>query len=209
MNLELLDMRVPELDKLVIPQVKLFFFKNIMYHFKVQTYNSFKILHKSNHSHANWTLEYLLLLNYKRNRFFPSIQTLGRLTYVTFSLGIISKFFNKGKSFIKNKINYIILANFLKKILFFSGIKQLYLFVKRLPVYLIEILHNLNNPVVANYKHPFNSSKVDESKFKEYFYFRYLLFVTTKPYGFVKGRKRGRVKRKIIKRVIKVNRLVD
>jgi len=35
------------------------------------------------------------------------------------------------------------------------------------------------------------------------------MFFNNKPYGFMKGRKRGRIKRKITKRLVSINNLVD
>jgi hypothetical protein len=122
---------------------------------------------------------------------------------------MFSKFFNKGKSFIKNKSNYLLLAGFLRKILIFSDIRNLLLLVKRTPLYFNEILSTINTPVIVNYKHPFNSSMIDEITMNNFFFFYYFIFYNTKAYGFMKTRKKGRVKRKITKRIVKINNLVD
>lgn len=155
------------------------------------------------------TFRKVLFLNYKRNKFYPSIQNTSNFIYTTSSLGIFSKFFKKGKSFIKNKINFLVTAGFLRKILLFSDIRNLILMVKRTPIYLTETLTAINSPVIVNYKHPFSSENVNEMRLKSFFYFYYFIFFHTKPYGYMKGRKRGRIKRKITKRIVKINNLTD
>ena len=150
----------------------------------------------------------ILMLNYKRSRFFPNIQDMNK-TYLSLSLGMFSKFFNKGKSFIKNKSNFLVIAGFLRKVLTYTSIKNLILIVKRNPLFLQEILSNINQPVISNYKHPFNDNLVDEILFNKPFYFFIFIFINSKKYTFMKIRKKGRVKRKILKKVVKVNKLID
>jgi hypothetical protein len=123
---------------------------------------------------------------------------------------MFSKFFNKGKSFIKNKSTYLVAAGFLRKILMYSSLEQLILIVKRTPMYLQEILSAINSPVIALYGHPFKSSiTIDESKISNNFYFNMFIFLNSRPYSFMKTRKRGRIKRKITKRIVKINKLLD
>ena len=104
----------------------------------------------------------------------------------------------------------MVVAGFLRKLLLFSSLKQLMLIVKRTPLYLQEILSSINSPVINFYKHPFsNSLTVDESKLGLSFYFYMFIFYNSKPFNYLKTRKRGRIKRKITKRIVKINKLVD
>jgi len=151
----------------------------------------------------------ILLLNFKRNRFFPSIKNTTNTTYVTLSLGLFSSFFQKGKFFIKNKSVYLVLAGFLRKILLYANINNLILFIKHTPIYLQELISSINNPVINFYKNPFTLENVNESFLKNKFYFNMFIFMKNKSYTFLKQKKKGRVKRKISKRVVSINRLVD
>lgn len=151
----------------------------------------------------------ILLLNFKRNRFFPSIKSSNSTTYLTLSLGLFSSFFKKGKFFIKNKSVYLVLAGFLRKILIYSGINNLIMFIKHTPMYLHELISTISNPVINLYKNPFSSENVNEILTKNKFYFNMFIFLKNKPYTFLKSKKKGRVKRKISKRVVSINRLVD
>jgi hypothetical protein len=153
--------------------------------------------------------EKLLTFNFKRSRFFPDLQTKSSDIYFNLSLGLFAFFYKKGKFFIKNKQVFLVLASFLRKILLFCSIGNLIFVIKRTPIYLQELLTTLNNPVVNPYKHPFHDSIVWESSLKNRFNFKLFLFLTNRPYGFIKVRKKGRVKRKITKRIVSINRLVD
>jgi hypothetical protein len=151
----------------------------------------------------------LLMLNFRRFRFFPSLQSESRRVYTSLSLGLFLRFFKKGKSFIKSKSNFLVLAGFLRKILLFTSITDLILIVRKTPIYLTEILHTLNTPVITPYENPLTLANVDEVLLRKYFYFLFFVFIGSKPYGFLKTRKRGRVKRKITKRIVKLNSVVD
>lgn len=151
----------------------------------------------------------LLTLNYKRRNFFPSVSSRNGKVLVTSSLGLFSKMLNKGKSFIRNKSIYLMSAMFLRKLLIYSSIKQLTIFIKRQPLYFNEILSTLFKPVINVYKHPFNNRLVDEKFLDTNFTFRNIIFLQNKNYTNYKTRKRGRLKRRIMKRLIKVNNVLD
>lgn len=151
----------------------------------------------------------LLLLNFYKKRFFPVIRNVEGHTYSTSSLGMFSKFFHKGKNFIKSKSIFLVSAGFLRKILIYSGLKDLMLVVKKTPIYFNEILNTIYNPVVSFYNHPFNNLSVDESLVFPEFRFGMVLFFNNKNYGTHKTKTRGRLKRKISRRLQRLNRVLD
>jgi hypothetical protein len=155
------------------------------------------------------TFKKILLLNFKRSRFFPTLRNTSGGTLLTLSLGLFSSFFKKGKFFIKNKSVYLTVVGFLRKILIYINVKQFLLFVKHTPLYLNEMLNMINNPVINFYKNPFTGDLVNENFLLNKFYFNTILFTVNKNYGFMKSRKKGRIKRKITKRITTANRLVD
>ena len=122
---------------------------------------------------------------------------------------MIGKFFNKGRPFLKTKLVYLTLAGFLRKLLLYTMISDLDLYIKGIPIYLPELLNTLHLPTITPYKHPFNEEWVDEVGVKSHFLFNYFIFLNTKSYSFMKTRGRGRVKRKIRKRLVKLNHLID
>ena len=150
-----------------------------------------------------------LALNFKRNRFFPTLRTLKGESYIFLSLGMFIKFFNKSKSFLKSKSMYLILASFFRKILMFGSFKNLILTINKTPVFLKEIMSTINDSVVAVYKNPFNDIEVNEKTYINKFKFSFIMFLNNKPFGPLKLKKKGRLKRKISKKIILMNRITD
>ena len=153
--------------------------------------------------------KYILLLNFKRLRFFPVLKTLYNHVFNTLSLGLLLKFFVKGKFFLKSKIMYLTLISFIRKILLFAEFKQLILIIKKQPKYFLDLLTMLTTTNICHYIHPFTTAVVDEKQFKNSFIFKYITFSNTKPYHNVKTKQRGRLKRKIVKKVIQLNKILD
>ena len=157
----------------------------------------------------------LLNLNFTRNRFFPSFRPgLSGEVYVTMSLGLLAKYFLKPKCFTKSKTVYLAVASFLRKILLHCSIPHLYLFVKRTPRYFNEILAKINEPAIGRYKDPFvdphtTDTLINECEELNTFRFTAVMFFNNKKYGLVKMRKRGRLKRKIYRRLVNANRVLD
>jgi hypothetical protein len=151
----------------------------------------------------------ILMMSFRRKRLFSSIQSLTSVTYSNSSLGMFSVYLNKGKAFTKNKSNYILMASFIRKLIVYSSIKDIYLIVKHIPIYLNELIGTINKQSINFYKDPFSGKLINESGTKNEFYFNIFFFFNNKPYGFVKTRKKGRIKRKITKRLVKLNRIVD
>jgi hypothetical protein len=161
-------------------------------------------------SSINIVLPYrVLFLNFRTFKFYPSIQTLDKHLYTTTSLGIFAKFLKKGKSFIKNKIVYLLVAGFFRKLLLYSELFYLMLITKRTPIYFREILSTINSPVIVNYEHPFSGHNVDEMQLKKSFFFSSFIFINSRSFSYLKPRKKGRVKRKITKKIVKINNIID
>lgn len=93
--------------------------------------------------------------------------------------------------------------------LLYCSLDSLTLIIKRVPMYLQEILSTINNPVSSTYLDPFTKKEVIENRLKKNFRFNNIIFITTKPYGPVKTRNKGRLKRKIAKRLILIGRVTD
>ena len=148
-------------------------------------------------------------LNFKRNRFFPTLRTLSNENYLFLSLGMFLKFFQKTKAFLRSKTMYLLASSFIRKILLFSSLKNLILTISRVPVFLKEILSTINDPVTNLYKNPFNENLVFEKNNINPFKFSTIIFLNNKEFGQMKLKKKGRLKRKISKRITLVNRIID
>jgi len=150
-----------------------------------------------------------LYLNFKRFRFFPSIHNFNNFTFINLSLGLFSSFFNKGKYFFKNKIFYLLLINFIKKILIFSFFKKITILLKKVPKYLKDIINILITPNISNYDNPFSLKKTLNNRNIDKILITKVLFTFSKSYSFLKLKKKGRVKRKINKKIAIINNITD
>ena len=155
------------------------------------------------------TLNKVFLWSFKRGRFFPTLSNLltGH-TYITLSLGVFLQFFLKPKSFRKSKQLFILLIHFYRKLIKSLGIKMFSIFVKYTPRYFLELLDLLilNDPNF--YKDPFSNLLINNVFGKTPNVYN-IVFFNTKNYGFLKKRKRGVLKRKVHRKVIKNNLIID
>ena len=91
----------------------------------------------------------------------------------------------------------------------YSNIKYLHLYVQGIPLYLNDILKKLLNPSISLYLNPFSKKEIDEANYNNNFKFIYSFFLHNKPFGLMKKKKEGRLKRKIQKRLILLNKIID
>jgi len=148
--------------------------------------------------------------NFKKQRFFPQLENFFlKKTVFNASLGIISKFFSKSKKFLRSKNSYIFLATYFRRFLTYLNISNLYLFIRKIPKYLKDILRVLLSKANVLYKNPFKHEVINEKKKSVIFNLSYIYFYNNKPHGVIRRKKRGRLKRKIMKRIILLNSLID
>jgi hypothetical protein len=162
-----------------------------------------------NNSRFNYKLSKVLTLNFKRKRFFPLIRDLSGTTFFNTSLGILARYLQKGKFFTKKKVVFLLVSSLIRKMLLYSSLKDLILMIKRTPMYLQEILSLINNPVSSLYTNPFTRKEVNEFDIRNNFTFTNVIFTTTKPYGPLKTKNKGRLKRKISKKLVLIGRVTD
>lgn len=152
----------------------------------------------------------VLALNYTREKFFPVIrERVAGVPIFFLSLGLFFKFFTKSRAVIKTKMMYLILASMLRKVLWFSGFQRMMFICRGQPIHLQEILASIYRPSTTIYKNPFGSKIIDEREMQLDLKFPYMLFTHNKPYGPIKRKKRGRLKRKITKKLKLINRIED
>jgi len=159
----------------------------------------------------NNPLDYTLNLNFKRNRFFPQFKdTIFKKTIFNNSLGTISKYFSRRKSYLRGKSSYLLSAAYIRRILTSLGVNYLYLEITKIPKYLKDIIRVVTANTNVLYKNPFNpkdivNEKVNPVELK----FKYVFFFNNKPYSVVKIKKKGRLKRKISKKITLLNNILD
>lgn len=168
-------------------------------------------------------LTYKLLFRFKKHYLY--ITLLDQKNDIVFSLhtGLFLRFFDYKKSLKKSKSLKILLVRYLRKLLLLSSIRTFNLYVKQTSDQLNKLLQILQRPI----NHPFTDpltgfvvnderkkrSKKNKNKKKSnrsaIFNFVFIYFFKSKPYGIMKTKKTGRLKRKIRRLVIKINRIID
>ena len=109
---------------------------------------------------------------------------------------------------------------YLRKLLIVTGINNFHLFVRQTSNHLSKLLHVLQKPIQHAFNDPLaqkiiieqpNKSKHDKNlkNIQPVFNFVYIYFVKTKPFGVMKTKKVGRIKRKIRRKVMKLNHIND
>ena len=158
----------------------------------------------------------VLLLNFKRGKFFPGIlsenvKSKRQTSIVTSSLGILSKTLDFKKSLKVSKPSYLRLSEFLRNCLLSVGQVNVNFLVKGVPKYLKDILSEFLKKSDKSVANPFGSANLLAPRLTlgHSVSMSTLSFSTPYAYKPQKIKKKGRVKRKILKKVVKVNRIVD
>lgn len=156
---------------------------------------------------------YQLDLIFLRNRFFPQLTTYSNSNVIfNASLGIISSYFSKRKSFLRSKSSYIMLATYVRRILVSMNLSYLNLRVKGLPVYLKVLVKTMLTRSNSLYKDPYNVGTIKNETSNQFTFtvtFSQIVFTGNKFYGTKKVKQQGRLKRKIFRRIINSNSILD
>jgi hypothetical protein len=189
------------------------------------------------HAKRDW-LEFILLLNFKRFRFFPSIRSKKKPSFVTLSLGLFRRFTRRSRAWTKTRMSYLLSASFLRKVLMYTQFTNMFLFVNRIPKHLTAILHTIQSPALQLYEYPFLNFKRDK-RTKKFAYsngkmeflvpepgaalrrptlettttyqvqFPFMVFTNSKAYAPTRNKKRGSIKRQNVKKIIMLNRISE
>lgn len=154
--------------------------------------------------------KYYLYLNFKSNRLYVNLLNNSSKNYLTLSVGLFLKFFKNKKSFKKNKVIKLLLMKFLRKIFLISGIKHIYLYVKKTPLFFQELCKTLTTPLITPFFNPLSKLFLSEhTKTTQPINIKYVFFINSKPFSFMKQSRFGRLKRKIMRRIVRTNRISD
>ena len=153
---------------------------------------------------------YFLILSFLNNKIFVNLLNSKKKNYLSLSSGLFIKFFEKKKSFKKNKIIKVLIAKYLRKVFIMSRIKNIMLIVKNNPTLLPEILSFINSPIVHKFQDPLTEEIIEEKKqYTPVIKFLNFLFLENLDFSKNKTKKRGRIKRKILRKVVSSNNIVD
>jgi hypothetical protein len=155
-------------------------------------------------------LIYSLILSFKKNKLYVNLQNLNKKNYLSLSAGLFIKFFEKKKSLKKNKTIKLLMAKYVRKLFLVSKIKNVILMIRRIPVFINEIINFFNMPIAHKFLNPIDGKNIEENEnnFTQ-IKFLYFLFLENKNFSKNKIAQKGRIKRKILRKVVFENKLVD
>lgn len=153
---------------------------------------------------------FFLILSFKQKKLFINLQNKKKKNYFSISTGFFIKFFEKRKSLKKNKAIKLLMIKYLRKLLIITKINNLILLVKKTPLFVNELISFINTPIAHKYINPIDQKIVDESLNRNLsIRFFYFIFTENKNFSKNKTPAKGRIKRKILRKVIFENRIID
>ena len=181
------------------------FYKNLFLTYLLSYYSigfSRSLLKNSPHHNLLWHFN-------PKQRLYMSLQdpSKGSHNYFNLSTGIFLKFYKDRRPLKRGKLFKFLLLKFVRKLLTLSGVLNLRLIVKRIPVFFLELYWILVTPPLMKPSyltpHPIFNTTGNKIFIKGY------SFYNSKSFGYMKVRRKGRVKRKVIKKLIKKNKMLD
>jgi len=102
------------------------------------------------------------------------------------------------------------MIKFLRKILLILRLKNIIVLSRGVPVHFSLLLATLFRPLAHPFVDPLTGTTVDETQgSKGIINMSALFFLTSKPFGTQKTKKKGRVKRKIRRKLVRSNSIID
>lgn len=156
-------------------------------------------------------VKHLIRFKFKGPRLNLSIaDSHSRLAHCVITPGTFMRYFGRKKSIKKLQSLKLLSIRFLRKLIIVLNLKNLILHSRGIPVAFESLLEKLYRPLPHPFTDPFTRKTIDEtSTFTRKLNIVEVIFLRPKPFGFSKQRKRGRIKRKIRRRVMGANRVVD
>lgn len=153
---------------------------------------------------------YSLFFNFRGSRLFITLNNSKSQNYFNLSVGIFLKFFKNKKSLRKNKALRFLMVKYLRKLLILANLKNIYFYVRKTPVLFQELLHLLLQPLIKPITDPVTGHIINETP-DSFFDLNViaLIFSNSKSFATQKTRKKGRIKRKIRRRLFRLNNVLD
>ena len=132
-------------------------------------------------------LPFSLNLKFYKNNFSFNLLNKFKKNILFLSAGFFLKFFEKKKNFKKSKTIKLMAIKLIKKILFILKISTIVLCFKKTPLFINEILLNLNQTSNAQFNNPLNNKLIKETTFDLFFIKTpYFIFTDNKSYTILK-----------------------
>lgn len=178
-----------------------FFFKNYyndIFTFLVQKKN---IILKS-YSWFYWTFA-------NNQRIFLNFQNTKKKNIFFLTNGLFLKYFKKKKSLKKKKALRLLLARYLRKLFLIINFKNVIFFLKKTPSLFVEMFKILNSNIVHKFINPFNRKFFFDVKKKKLLNIDYFIFYKNIDFSKNKVKKKGRLKRKVTRKLVLIDSIID
>ena len=155
-------------------------------------------------------LIYFLILSFKKKKLYINFKNINKKNYLSLSTGLFIKFFEKRKSIKKNKAIKLLMAKYLRKLFIISKIKNIILIIKKTPIFISEIVNFFNLPIAHKFLNPIEQKIIEELP-NDSLNIKFLYFIFSENKNFSKNKlaQKGRIKRKILRKVTFENKIVD
>jgi hypothetical protein len=152
-----------------------------------------------------------LKLYFRRKSLFVLIHDRHNRTYASFSTGFFIKFFKKKKTLKKHKLLRVLVGRYLRKLFILAAVKNLRVTIQGVPLYLLEILNSMNRPSTHVFYDPVTEKNISDTAKTGCITARavYFFFIKNVPFVIQRSRKKGRIKRKIRRKLIAKNKIID
>lgn len=150
----------------------------------------------------------------KTHRLYINMRNNQDLNYNYFSLfpGFFLKFYKNRRPLKRTKLFKVLLVKFLRKLLIIGNVRSFNIVINRSPTLFTELYKLFTTPNIVPYRIPNKKNSYLDSVInanQNVFIARKFIFSRTKFYGLFKERRRGRLKRKVARRLIKKNAILD
>ena len=155
---------------------------------------------------------YELVLNFNGSRFTVALlDPFLRRNYFSLRPGLLIKYMEgRRKGARKTLPTKLLLMRFLRKLFIVSKLDFFEIHVKGVPLHLAQLFNFLNRPLSHTFFDPLSGKTIDETgESHNSFSYKAIYFVRYKPHGYQKTKKRGRIKRKIRRKIISTARVID
>jgi hypothetical protein len=152
-----------------------------------------------------------LILTFINQKLFLNLQNnSNKKNYLHLSPGLFIKYFDKKKSVKKTKNIKLLMAKYLRKIYIILKIKYQMILIKKTPVHILEFLSFFNSPIIHKFNNPLNDKVIEDKKrINPLTRTLYFIFLKSHDFSFTKKKKKGRIKRKIMRKLIIKNKITD
>ena len=159
-------------------------------------------------------VKHFLRFRFKYQRLFVVLEDKRQQrTHLFVAPGLFLKYFERKKALKKNRSMKFLMMRFLRKVLLSLGLKSVGVITRGVPLHIDAMLSSLFKPLSHPFLNPLTGETINEAdsekvKSKNIF-INSILFLAPRPHAIQKTRKRGRIKRKIRRKLVRTNSLID